>query len=124
MWDWSSPDSPDPSGEPVALDDPADEPAAQRANLARPEWKPVVTPVEEAEGKSRPPGIGEHRGNLAHLSADPRMRVWRLRAIVAVIIMVVFSILFSWPVGLTLAVIAVIADTIYRSRRGCRPACG
>jgi hypothetical protein len=121
MWDWSSsdsPDSPDPSGGPGALDDPADEPAAQRANLARPEWKPVVTPVEEAEGTSRAPGIGEHKGNLAHLYADPRMRVWRLRAIVAVIIMVAFSILFSWPVGLTLAVIAVIADTIYRSRRG------
>jgi hypothetical protein len=78
----------------------------------------VVTPVEEAEGTSRAPGIGEHKGNLAHLYADPRMRVWRLRAIVAVIIMVAFSILFSWPVGLTLAVIAVIADTIYRSRRG------
>ena len=29
-----------------------------------------------------------------------------------------FSILFSWQVGLTLAVIAAIADTIYRSRRG------
>jgi hypothetical protein len=124
MWDWSSSDSsdssdsPDPSGGPGALDDPADEPAAQRANLTRPEWKPVVTPVEEAEGTSRAPGIGEHKGNLAHLYADPRMRVWRLRAIVAVIIMVAFSILFSWPVGLTLAVIAVIADTIYRSRRG------
>ena len=78
----------------------------------------MVTPVEEAEGTSRPPGIGERRGNLAHLSADPRMRIWRLRAIVAVIIMVAFSILFSWQVGLTLAVIAVIADTIYRSRRG------
>src|SRR5580693_5917127 len=62
MWDWSSSDS---SGEPGALDDPADEPAARRANLSRPEWKPVVTPVEEAEGTSRPPGIGEHKGNLA-----------------------------------------------------------
>jgi hypothetical protein len=96
------------------VDERADEPAAQ----ARPEWKPVVTPVEEAERASRPPGIGERRGNLAHLSADPRMRTWQLRAVVAVIVLVAFSILVSWQLGLTLAVVAVIADTIYRSRRG------
>jgi hypothetical protein len=76
----------------------------------------VVTPVEEAEGTARS-GIGEHRGDLAHLSANPRMRVWRLRIIVAAVVMVVFSLWISWQVGLTLAVIVVIADTIYRSRR-------
>ena len=75
----------------------------------------MVTPVEEAS--AGPPGIGQRRGNLAHLSANPRMRVWRLRIAVAVIVMVAFSILVSWQVGLTLAVVAVIADTIYRSRR-------
>jgi hypothetical protein len=78
----------------------------------------VVTPVEEAGTGPRPPGIGQRRGNLAHLAANPRMRVWRWRALVAVIILVAFSILVSWQFGLTLAVIAVIADTIYRSRRG------
>jgi hypothetical protein len=46
------------------------------------------------------------------------MRVWRLRAIVAAIVLVVFSILWSWKLGLTLAMIFVIADIIYRSRRG------
>ena len=54
----------------------------------------------------------------AHLSGNPRMRVWRLRAMVAAIVMVAFSILVSWQVGLTLAMIVVIADIIYRSRRG------
>ncbi len=54
----------------------------------------------------------------AHLSGNPRMRVWRLRAMVAAIVMVAFSILVSWQVGLTLAMIFVIADIIYRSRRG------
>jgi Nuclease-related domain len=114
LWDWSS-SSPGESG---PLDDPADESAAQRADQSRPEWKPVVTPVEEAEGTPRPPGIGQHRGNLAHLSADPRMRTWQLRAVIAVVVLVVFSIWLSWKWGLTLAVIAVIADTIYRARRG------
>ena len=46
------------------------------------------------------------------------MRVWQLRVVVAVVILVAFSILVSWQFGLTLAVLAVIADTIYRSRRG------
>jgi hypothetical protein len=112
LWDWS------PPGESVPADDFRDEPVAQQASPARSEWKLVVTPVEEVKGPQQPPGIGQRRGNLTHLATDPRMRVWRIRAIVAVLIMVAFSILFSWEVGLTLAVIAVIADTIYRSRRG------
>ena len=54
----------------------------------------------------------------AHLSGNPMLRVWRLRAMVAAIVIVAFSILVSWQFGLTLAVIVVIADIIYRSRRG------
>jgi hypothetical protein len=46
------------------------------------------------------------------------MRIWQLRAVVAVVILVAFSILVSWQLGLTLAVIAIIADTIYRARKG------
>jgi len=92
-------------------------PAAERAEPPRPEWKPVVTPVEEAGDASRP-GIGERRGNLAHLSANPRMRIWQLRAVVAVVILAAFWILVDWKLGLTLAVVAIIADTIYRARKG------
>ncbi len=112
LWDWS------PPGETVPADDFQDEPAAQQAAPPRSEWKLVVTPVEEVKGAQQPPGIGQRRGNLTHLAADPRMHIWRIRIIVAVVIMVAFSIIFSWQVGLTLAVIAIIADTIYRSRRG------
>jgi hypothetical protein len=54
----------------------------------------------------------------AHLPGNPMMRVWRVRAIVAAIIIVVFSILVSWQLGLTVAIISVIADVIYRSRKG------
>jgi hypothetical protein len=109
LWDWS------PPGDSVP-DDLADELAAQQADPPRSEWKLVVTPVEEVNG-TQPPGIGQRRGNLAHLARNPRMRVWRLRVVVAVLILVAFSILVSWQFGLTLAVIAIIADTIYRSRR-------
>jgi Nuclease-related domain len=108
LWDWS------PPAERSVRATPAAEPAAERPDPPKPEWKPVVTPVEEA-GES--PGTGPRRGNLAHLSANPRMRIWQLRAAVAVVILVAFSILVSWQLGLTLAVIAIIADTIYRARK-------
>ena len=117
LWDWSPPERSErsvraaPAAEPVA--ERADPP---KADPPKPEWKPVITPVEEA-GESRPGG-GQRRGNLAHLSANPRMRIWQLRAVVAVVILVAFWILVSWQLGLTLAVIAIIADTIYRARKG------
>ncbi|MBV9206411.1 MAG: NERD domain-containing protein [Actinobacteria bacterium] len=95
---------------------PADDRGSGAAPAETSEHKPVVRPVEEAAGPR--PGIGQHRGNLAHLSANPRKRAWQQRAVIAVIVMVVFSVWISWRLGLTLAVIAVIADTIYRSRRG------
>jgi hypothetical protein len=44
------------------------------------------------------------------------MRIWRMRALIVVIVGVVFTIIASWEVGITLAIIAGIADTIYRSR--------
>ena len=117
LWDWSPPERSErsvraaPAAEPVA--ERADPP---KADPPKPEWKPVITPVEET-GEPRP-GVGQRRGNLAHLSANPRMRIWQLRAVVAVVILVAFSILVSWQLGLTLAVIAIIADTIYRARKG------
>jgi hypothetical protein len=76
----------------------------------------VVSPV--GAGADPPPraGIGRRTGNLAHLSSDPRRRAWQRRAIIAIIVGVVFSIVVSWQLGLTLAVLAAIADTIYRSR--------
>ena len=73
----------------------------------------MVAPVEEAD-----PGPGRLGGSLSHLTGNPRMRVWQLRALVAVIVMVAFSILVNWKLGLTLAVIVVIADTIYRAGKG------
>ena len=118
LWDWSPPPERSvratPAAEPAS--EPASEPAAELADPPKPEWKPVVTPVEEA-GEPRL-GAGQRRGNLAYLSANPRMRIWQLRVVVAVVILVAFWILVSWQLGLTLAVIAIIADTIYRARKG------
>ncbi|HEY6295436.1 MAG TPA: nuclease-related domain-containing protein, partial [Streptosporangiaceae bacterium] len=77
----------------------------------------VVTPVEVEADQPRREGIGQHLGSLAHLASDPRRRVWLWRAVVAVVILVGLSIVNLWLLGLTLAVLVVIADTIVRSRR-------
>jgi Nuclease-related domain len=84
--------------------------------LRRPREAAVTTAAAQAD-EPRREGIGQHLGNLAHLSADPRMRSWQWRAVIAIVVMVAFSIVAGWRVGLALAVLAVIADTIIRSRR-------
>ncbi len=107
--EWESQDAVESDDLPDAGMDPADPPKAP--------WKLVVTPVEPA-GEPAAPGIAERRGNVAHLAANPRMRLWWRRIIIAIVVGVAFSLLVSWRLGLTLAAIAVIADTIYSSRRG------
>ena len=77
----------------------------------------VITPVAVEADQTRREGIGQHLGSLAHLSADPRRRVWLWRAVIAVVILVGLWIPGYPLVGLTLAVLVVIADTIIRSRR-------
>jgi hypothetical protein len=104
LWDWSPP---------ATEEHAAEEPPAEREEPPKPQWTPVVAAVEETET-----GTGRRRGTLGRLSGNPRMRVWELRALVAAVVMVVFSVLVNWKLGLTLAVIAVIADTIYRARKG------
>jgi len=125
LWDWSPPaesSAPEPPAgepstrEPSGGEPPAGERSAGRAEPPRPEWKPVVRPAEEAAGDPQP-GIGQPRSSLAQLAANPRMRVWELRVVIAVIILGVFWYLVSWKLGLTLAIVAIIADTIYRARK-------
>jgi hypothetical protein len=121
-----------PAEDPVDLDDPADpdDPEAARdevvasswqaatvADPPKPTWKLVVAPAEPAADPPRQPGIGQRRGSLAHLSANPRIRAWQRRALIAIVVGVVFAVVVSWRLGLTLAVVAAIADTIYQSRR-------
>jgi Nuclease-related domain len=120
LWDWSPP-AEHPAGEPSAGELSAGEPSgaeppAGRADPPKPEWKPVVRPAGDAGGDAQP-GLGQRGGSLAQLAANPRMRIWQLRAVVAVVILGVFWYLVSWKLGLTLAIVAIIADTIYRARK-------
>jgi hypothetical protein len=116
--DWAPPEDPADLDDPEGARDDVVVPIRPAADPPKPTWKLVVAPAEPADDRPRPPGIGQRRGNLAHLSANPRIRAWQRRAVIAIIVGVVFTIVVSWRLGLTLAVIAAIADTIYQSRRG------
>jgi hypothetical protein len=63
------------------------------------------------------PAAGRPRWQRLQLFAmDSRMRIWRRRLLIAVAAGVVFSLIFTWRLGLTVAVLVAIADTVYRSR--------
>jgi hypothetical protein len=107
----------DDPGDGLPEEGPADDAVTDVDPRPRGSWEAVVTPVADPREPPKAEGIGQHLGSLAHLSEDPRMRVWRRRVIVAVIAGVAFGILLhSWVWGLTFAVLAAIADTIIRSR--------
>ena len=121
FWDWAGTDGPvelDDPGDAFSRDDARARAAAASADPPRSAPRLVVTPVEVAGDQPRPTGIGQRRGDLAHLSANPRMRMWQRRIVIAIIVGVLFAIVFSWRLGLTLAIIAAITDTVYQSRRG------
>jgi hypothetical protein len=44
------------------------------------------------------------------------MRTWKRRALIAIAAGLVFTFIFTWRTGLTAAVLAAIADAVYRSR--------
>jgi Nuclease-related domain len=107
----------DDPGDGLPEEGPADDAVTDVDPRPRGSWEPVVTVAGDAREQPRAEGIGQHLGNLAHLSDNPRMRAWEWRVIIAVIAGVAFGILLrNWKWGLTFAVLAAIADTIIRSR--------
>jgi hypothetical protein len=98
-------------------------------------WNRPVTssirPVESApESKPGPFGISgggrrpagparddQPRVSVRDLPPDVQIRFWRTRAIIMIVVGLLFGILTkNWVIGLTLAILAGIADTLYRSR--------
>jgi hypothetical protein len=139
------------SGEPptVSLEPADDEPAgAQPPTLelssvsARPvETQPVGARPAEFMPEDRPRrGAGLLRGSIRigpapdddqpqvrmrDLPPDVQLRFYRLRATIIVVVGVLFFVLTrSWQIALTLAILAGIVDTIYRSRNAANYANG
>ena len=77
-------------------------------------------PFERVRGMRwavQPADEHEPRVSVRDLPPDVQLRFWRVRLIVMVIVGVVFAVLTrSWEISLTLAILAGIVDTIYRSR--------
>ncbi len=67
---------------------------------------------------------GRPRVTIRDLPPDEQMRLWRNRAILMVVVGVLFTIIASWPVGLTVAILAGIADSVYRARTAADIATG
>jgi hypothetical protein len=60
---------------------------------------------------------GQSRVGIRDLPPDVQLRFWRLRATIMIVVGLLFGILTkSWVIGLTLAILAGIIDTLYRSR--------
>ncbi len=105
---------------------PADEPTAPQPALNEPIAGPP-RPVGDVERRQGTFGTG-YGGNIPvaanggkprhikDLALDQRMRIWRWRVLIMVAVGVPFALLETWPVGLTLAVLAGIVHTIYASR--------
>jgi hypothetical protein len=90
---------------------------------AGPEAGAPVAPGVPGADTAAPPGSGiveeqpgTPRERLRDFVQDSRMRIWRRRILLTVIAGAVFSIIFTWRLGLTIAVIVAIADTVWRSR--------
>jgi hypothetical protein len=117
------------------------EPAAAEPGPAAPEpssgtgWNRQITPTPQpvgstGESKPRPFRMrigdlrspepardGQPRVGIRDLPPDVQLRFWRLRATIMIVVGLLFGILTrSWVIGLTLAILAGIADTLYRSR--------
>ena len=120
-----------PGAEPPAAD-PA--PAAPEQSSG-PAWNQQITPAPQpvgstAESKPRPFRMrigdlrtpapardGQPRIGIRDLPPDVQLRFWRLRATIMIVVGLLFGILTkSWVIGLTLAILAGIVDTLYRSR--------
>lgn len=107
IWEQTTAAPPQPDGRPGQD---ADRPGWGLLDVLFPGKK--NTDAAPAAGDGGPPPLTRVRD----LPLDQKLRLWRMRALIVVIVGVVFAIIVNWEVGLTLAIVAGIVDTIYRSR--------
>jgi hypothetical protein len=121
FWDWSPAEdaedmrfSIDDDSGPAAVPRP-DEPVIVEGTVMA-ETPGGEEPMYMEEPAPRAEGIGHRLGGLDHIFGHTRMGMWRRRVVIAVVIGIIVSILLNWQVGVTLAVIFAIADSVIRSR--------
>jgi uncharacterized membrane protein len=133
-------DEPALGAEPPTVELPAVGPRASGPPARGPVWNEPISAAPQAvergeagPAQERPPrSLGLLRGSIRigaapdedlpqvrmrDLPPDVQMRLYRLRATIMVIVGVAFGALTrSWEIALTLAILAGIVDTVYRSR--------
>jgi Nuclease-related domain len=65
-------------------------------------------------GQQRP-GEQPRRAGLASIAANPRLPAWERRIAIALVAGIILTFIFNWRIGLTVAVLAAIADTVRSS---------
>jgi hypothetical protein len=120
-------------GRPPAAEPPAAAPApGQQPGIG---WNQQITSAPQpvgSTGESKPRAFrmrigdlrspapardGQPRVAIRDLPPDVQLRFWRTRLIIMIVVGLLFGILTrTWVIGLTLAILAGIADTLYRSR--------
>lgn len=85
---------------------------------AGPEQKKAgqVTPAT-AEASTAPLVAVQSRQLAGGAGADPRIPVWIRRAVIAVLAGIIIGIWQDWRLGVTVAAVIAIADTVYQSKR-------
>jgi len=83
-----------------------------------PTGRPAARPGQAPPAARRPLNLPLASRSLVspHLRQDPRLRVWIIRTVVAIVAFLGFMIWHGWRVGITAAAIYLAADIIYRSR--------
>ncbi len=133
FWDWA-PDEPDATEAAVSggIDDldPAVTSASAATSEAGGATATLGAPDAASSGTARPAyqeappraeGIGFRFSSLAHIFGHSRMGLWRRRLLIALVLFILLTILVNWQVGVSLAVLAVVADIIVRARTVPQP---
>jgi len=113
------PVAPGPS-DPIPVGGSWNRPVASSARPVDPTPESKPGPFGRRAGAQRPPAPardGQPRVSVRDLPPDVQIRFWRSRVIIMIAIGLLFGVLTkNWVIGLTLAILAGIVDTVYRSR--------
>jgi hypothetical protein len=108
------------SADPIPVGGSWNRPSASSVRPVDPAPESKPGPFGRRVGGERPPAPardGQPRVSVRDLPPDVQIRFWRTRAIIMIVVGLLFGILTkNWMVGLTLAILAGIIDTVYRSR--------
>jgi len=107
-------------GDPIPVGGSWNRPVTSAARPAEPTPESKPRPFGIRGGGERPPAPardGQPKVSVRDLPPDVQVRFWRTRAIIMIVVGLLFGILTkNWMIGLTLAILAGIVDTLYRSR--------